>query len=158
MRTLTLILALFFGLLAFAQRDDIKRLPPERLQELKAQKVAFITQRLELTPEEAQVFWPIYNAYEKELDDVRTAIGHNRREARDRSEVTEAKAKELLAKEMELDRLEMEIRHAYIKRFEDAVGAPKALFLGRSEREFTREVIRQIRQERPDGRGAPPPR
>ena len=36
----------------------------ERLQ---AEKIAFITQELDLTPEEAQVFWPVYNQCWKEV-------------------------------------------------------------------------------------------
>ena len=35
--------------------------------ELEALKTAFITQRLQLTPEEAQKFWPIYNGYATEV-------------------------------------------------------------------------------------------
>lgn len=155
MRTPITLLAFLIVVLAFAQNDDIKRLPPERLKELKAQKVAFITQRLAFTPEEAQGFWPIYNAYEQELEDVRRAIGQNRREARDLAEVTDTQAREMLAKEMELDRQEMEIRHKFIKRFEEAIGARKALFVGRAEREFTRQVIRQVRNDRGPRRDGP---
>ncbi len=32
-------------------------------QEIKSQKIAFFTDKMGLTPEEAQVFWPIYNDY-----------------------------------------------------------------------------------------------
>lgn len=32
-------------------------------QELKAQKIAFLTKKMELTPAEAEKFWPVYNEY-----------------------------------------------------------------------------------------------
>jgi len=32
-------------------------------QEIKSQKIAFFTDKIGLTPDEAQVFWPIYNDY-----------------------------------------------------------------------------------------------
>lgn len=35
---------------------------------IEALKVAFISKELDLTPEEAQKFWPIYNQYAKELN------------------------------------------------------------------------------------------
>lgn len=35
----------------------------EKEQEIKSQKIAFFTDKIGLTPEEAQVFWPIYNSY-----------------------------------------------------------------------------------------------
>lgn len=31
----------------------------------KAEKIAFITEAIDLTPEEAEIFWPVYNEYEK---------------------------------------------------------------------------------------------
>jgi len=36
-------------------------------QDIDALKVAFISRELELTPDEAQAFWPLYNQYSKEL-------------------------------------------------------------------------------------------
>ena len=35
----------------------------DKEQELKSQKIAFFTNKIGLTPEEAQIFWPIYNDY-----------------------------------------------------------------------------------------------
>lgn len=154
MRSLTLFLALSWGFWAVAQNDDIPRIPPERMQEIKAQKVAFITQRIALTPEEAQVFWPIYNRYEAELEEVRKTIGKDRREAHDPDRVTEEQAELLLRSEMENQRRELEITQKYTLQIKDAVGARKALHLGRTERDFTRELIRR---QRPGGPGGPPP-
>lgn len=56
------IITLFISINTFSQskRDKIKAL-----------KVSFITERLELTQEEAQKFWPIYNAYEDETSKIK---------------------------------------------------------------------------------------
>ena len=35
-------------------------------EKMKSEKIAFITTELELTPEEAQVFWPVYNQIAEE--------------------------------------------------------------------------------------------
>lgn len=35
----------------------------DKEQEIKSQKIAFFTDKIGLTPEEAQIFWPIYNDY-----------------------------------------------------------------------------------------------
>ncbi|KJD33322.1 hypothetical protein PK35_05540 [Tamlana nanhaiensis] len=42
----------------------------DKKDKIKALKVAFITERLELTEKEAQEFWPVYNAY----DDITNKI------------------------------------------------------------------------------------
>ena len=39
----------------------------DKIEHLKAQKVAFMTQQIDLTSEEAQKFWPVYNEWEKQL-------------------------------------------------------------------------------------------
>ena len=56
---------LLISSLSFAQ--DYK----ERREKVKALKVAFITEKLELTTEEAQKFWPIYNAFDEKQAELR---------------------------------------------------------------------------------------
>ncbi len=45
--------------------------PPDKAARLEALKVAYITQQLALTPEEAQNFWPVYNKYFSEIKTAR---------------------------------------------------------------------------------------
>ncbi|MCR5744871.1 MAG: hypothetical protein K6G41_03575 [Bacteroidales bacterium] len=64
-----LTLCLFASVLLFAQPqgksdNEQRKKDWERLQ---AEKIAFITQELDLSPEEAQVFWPVYNQCWKEV-------------------------------------------------------------------------------------------
>ena len=49
---------------SFGQKDDFHK-------RIKALKVSFITEQLQLAPKEAEVFWPIYNAYDEKMDDLR---------------------------------------------------------------------------------------
>ena len=65
MKILYLIM-LFAGISGFANAQEDQ--PSEKKQqEIEALKIAFISKELELTPEEAQKFWPMYNQYSKEL-------------------------------------------------------------------------------------------
>ena len=65
MKKLYLLMA-FAGITFFA--DAQETLPTEKKQQdIEALKVAFISKELELTPDEAQKFWPVYNQYAKEL-------------------------------------------------------------------------------------------
>lgn len=57
------LLSIFF-LLALAGNITAQKTSSEKIQSL---KIAFITERLQLTSSEAQKFWPIYNDYEKEI-------------------------------------------------------------------------------------------
>jgi len=42
-----------------------------RNQEIESFKVAFLTQKMDLSPAEAKVFWPIYNQFQKEQHALR---------------------------------------------------------------------------------------
>ncbi|MGG9970522.1 hypothetical protein ACQ33O_01910 [Ferruginibacter sp. SUN002] len=46
--------------------QDDPAVDSKKQQDIEALKVAFISKELDLTPDEAQKFWPIYNQYSKE--------------------------------------------------------------------------------------------
>lgn len=61
---------IFISITGFAKAQEEQ--PSEKKQEnIEALKVAFISKDLELTPEEAQKFWPVYNKYSKELKNTK---------------------------------------------------------------------------------------
>jgi Skp family chaperone for outer membrane proteins len=45
--------------------------PPSRTDRIEAIKMAFITREVNLTPREAQRFWPVYNSYSNEINRAR---------------------------------------------------------------------------------------
>lgn len=60
-----LLISIFIGIGAAAsthcQSDDWKK-------KMQSEKIAFLTTELDITPEEAQAFWPVYNQVEAERD------------------------------------------------------------------------------------------
>ncbi len=48
------------------QRERKKSQHEEIFNKLQNEKIAFFTSEIDLTPEEAQMFWPVYNQYLKE--------------------------------------------------------------------------------------------
>jgi hypothetical protein len=62
----TLLFAICLYGSAMAQ-DELNQPDDKKLQNIEALKAAFLSKELELTPDEAQKFWPLYNQYEKEL-------------------------------------------------------------------------------------------
>lgn len=53
--------------IASAQDAPAPDMSEKKQQDIEALKVAFISKELDLTPDEAQKFWPVYNQYEKEI-------------------------------------------------------------------------------------------
>jgi len=141
---------------AVTAQDDEPPIPPERLQEIKAQKSAYLTQKMGLTPEESQKFWPVYNQYDKELDALRKERRDAHKAMRADAEVTEAEATAAIEKEMANQQRELDLRKRYSADFIKSVGARKTLLLARSERDFNRELLRRMKERTGDRPGPPP--
>jgi len=60
----------WLALTAIAQDNDNNNQKPDGSR-LEALKIGYITKKLNLTPEEAQKFWPVYNQYATEIKKVR---------------------------------------------------------------------------------------
>lgn len=63
---------LLFLLVVCSLQNAIAQGPPPggpggRKEELEALRIAFISKQLELTPAEAEKFWPVYNSYQGDL-------------------------------------------------------------------------------------------
>ncbi len=136
---------------ALAQEDDMP-LPEERMQEIKSQKTAFLTQRMDLSPEEAQKFWPVYNQYDKEVDANRKEMREFHKTMKKDEEVTEAEASAAIDKELAWRQKELDIRKKYASEFKKTIGAKKTMSLGKAERDFNKELIKRVRDRMQDRR------
>jgi hypothetical protein len=112
-------LLIFFILLV--SLSQIKAQDGEKIQSL---KIAFITQKLQLTPDEAQKFWPVYNQYDNEI----------------RSLQLNDKDGPALENEEKL----LNIRKKYLASFEKVIGPQKVNRLFNAERDFREILIRRL--------------
>lgn len=158
-RTALLAFTVLLALTANAQPPGPPpRLSPEKMKELRAQKVAYLTSRISLTPEEAQLFWPVYNKYDEETDALRRELVESDRELRQKGEaMTEAEARAHLDKEVANRQKELDLLRKFQEEGRRLIGAKRMLELSRAERDFHREVVRRFR-ERMGERDGPPRR
>lgn len=159
-RTFALATVLFSVITLVAQ-PDMPPPTPERLREIKAQKSAFITARLELTPEEAQQFWPIYNEFDDKQDVIRKEMRELFRGPVEDAELNETEAAQVLDKGLQLRQREIDLERSYLEKFKKAIGARKTMLLRKAEHDFNREVLRKFRDrmdERRHGDGPTPRR
>jgi len=93
---------------------------------LEALKIAYITKNLDLSPAEAQRFWPIYNQYSSELLQARlNAIRNN-------------------STEIELDEAVLNIRKKYSVQFNQVLSPQKVDIFFKSEKDFGRYVQKEL--------------
>ena len=139
------MLFLLISSLSFAQ--DFK----ERREKVKALKVAFITEKLELTTEEAQNFWPIYNVF----DDNQSELRHEKMRAilnRFRpGKVDKLSEKEALSLLVQMEKIEEDLfnlRKKFIKDLQNVISAKKIIKLKKAEEDFNRELLKQMKEKR----------
>jgi len=139
------ILLIFATSISFAQGFRDKK------DKVKTLKVAYITEQLDLTSEEAQKFWPIYNAF----DDKQADLRHEKLKAiLDRFEpgsvekLSEKDASTLLIQMESIEENLFTLRKKFIKDLQGVISAKKIIKLKKAEEDFNRQLLRQIREKR----------
>ncbi len=144
-KTIMLVACLLVTSLFYAQRR------PDG-DKIKALKVAFITERLSLTSNEAQSFWPIYNEHEQHMEDFR---GKERSEIRDKlkdvSAISDKEAESLLNQLLLREKEKQEEQRMFVAKLRKVISAKKMLLLLRSEEDFKRQLIKQYREKQRGG-------
>ncbi len=111
-------------------------------QRIEAMRVSFITSEMQLTPDEAAVFWPIYNEYRDKMRTIRQSGVELDKPVMDLSE-DEARAfiEQRLNKEEDL----LKLKREYYLRLREVVSARKLILLERAERKFKERLLREMR-------------
>lgn len=112
-----------------AQEAAVPDVLEKKQQDIEALKAAFISKELDLTPDEAQKFWPVYNQYEKEL---KTVVKDNDRDDGD-----------MLDKEQKV----LDIRKKYKEQFTKVLGNQQRVNrLYNAQNKFRKILIRALQQ------------
>ena len=139
MKTLKTILACL--ILSKASLGQVQKLgnPEARAAELKkiqAMEMAFITKELNLSPDEAQKFWPVFNQYRNEL----------------RSVATVNKQKDHLEKQQKM----LDLRKKYREDFSKVMNQERANKVFGAEDEFKSLVRREFQKRQEERRKMEP--
>lgn len=136
----TILVSLLFIYVVIAQAQSTN--PSQRKEKIEAMRNAYITSQMNLTPEEAQKFWPVYNEYHTELDNLERplkAIGKTI------DQMSETEAKQFIYKELELENQRYAINKKFADKFLLIISAKKLIKLKQAEREFKKMMIEQLK-------------
>ena len=149
--TATAALALF-AITAMAQ-------PKENWQNrVKSEKIAFITAELDLTPEEAQAFWPVYNQIEKTKHESQKAVMTSYRdllEALKSDTATEKEIDKLLDDYLAAKLAQKNLGKDDAAKFRKVLSSKKVAKLYVAEEKFRRHHIRNFKGNHPGPGGHP---
>lgn len=147
MKKIFLSFALVAGILVFAKAQQ----PGDRFE---SWRVAYYTQKLDLSTEEAKVFWPVYDAFSAERKKIRDKMRLERMEMKiNFEEMNEQEVNALLDEMINGRQAELDLYKKYISEFRKVLPAKKVALLMRVEQDFKQEIIRQLREK---GQGSGP--
>ncbi len=119
------------------------------MDKIKSLKIAFITERLSLTSDEATVFWPVYNEHEAAMEELRL---RERDEIRNRLQdfrnMSDQQIQKLMDQYLALQEERNRKNTAFLKRMANLISARKTFLLIKAEDDFKRRLLQQIRQRR----------
>ncbi|WP_040278084.1 hypothetical protein [Psychroserpens damuponensis] len=139
-KTILTLIVCIITLTAFSQNKG-------KRERFKALKIAYITERLELNETEAQKFWPIYNAYEKEKDMLRHTEKEKRRNIKLES-LTETEAKTALKDFIAFEKEQHNLKADLFESLLTAIPAKKIILLKIAEEQFKRQMLEEFQKRK----------
>jgi hypothetical protein len=132
-----------------------KEIFQERKDKIKSLKIAFISQKLALTSEVAEKFWPVYNKYDDKIMALKEAQMKLRVDKKNSSnEDALKKIEEAEAIESEVMLLKKKMRAELIP----IITAEKVVALERLEHEFHRKILEKLKGRKGNHPPSPPRR
>ncbi len=142
-------------------RDKMAKKRQEMGERMKASKIAYITEHVDLSPEEAEKFWPIYNEQEKKREELTHSLMERYRGKEDKKEVTDEQAEEMMQQRFKQEQDLLNLKTQYHKKFTEILPATKVLKLYDAENNFKRQLMEKYKhrggERKPEGGGTATP-
>jgi hypothetical protein len=116
-------------------------------ERLEAMKIGFITERLNLSSDEAKVFWPVYNKFTDDMKKLRqSSKGKISEEMADIPAMTDAEAEKVLNDMVNFKIQEADLLKKYATEFKKVIPVKKVVLLFKAENDFKRELLKKLSQ------------
>ena len=142
------LLIVFISLNAIAQNDPFIR---KKKEQIKALKVAFITDELSLTPDEATKFWPLFNAFEDKQQEIKKQKLKGYLDRMDDDSFDKLSEKEATTMLAQMESSEDELYQAkkkFVASLKGVISPIKILKLKKAEENFNRKLLQQYRDRK----------
>jgi len=156
-KSVTLIILFLLTVFVFdlqAQDKGQQRNMEQNKERIETQKVAFITDRLDLSVEEAEKFWPVYNNYKGSQKTKQKAWRDEHDFTSDEiTNMTDNEADEFAKAQMGHEQEMLDLRKGLITNMKGVISPQKILMLLEAEKDFRVELMRKMSHGRGTGVG-----
>ncbi|WP_189604986.1 hypothetical protein [Salinimicrobium marinum] len=133
-------------LLGFVLLSSLQMLAQDkesRREQIKALKTAYITEGLNLTPEEAQKFWPVYNKFDEQR---RTLHKRERADIQAIECITEERANEMVEEYVQIEKEDYLLKKKFFEELRTMFSAKRIIQLKKTEDAFNRKLLKEYRE------------
>lgn len=139
------ILVLFVLSDTYAQQGKRRQQIEDKI---KSMQIAFITERLNLTPSESEKFWPIFNQMEAEKNALQSEKNSDSND-----NVSDKDAQLVINRHFENKEKEIAIEKKYVEKLKAAIPPSKIAKLLNVQRQFRQEIMSTIINKAKNRRG-----
>lgn len=136
MRNLFLAVLLLAGIQTLSFGQDGARIR----ERIRAERVAVFTDVLKLNAEEAQTFWPVYNAFLDDRDKIQDELKSIRRD-----NLSDAEAEAQVKKHLELRQRELDLEKDLVQKLRKVISMQKIVKIPEAERVFRQNVLEKVK-------------
>lgn len=150
----TLLAVVFSTTAAWAQPGPMReRLSPEQQAKLDQLRIAYFSEQLNLTTDEAKMFWPIVDAHQEAVQAHQATM----RNLAQQRPTTEREAEALIAELAAHRKAEVDLESDLLRALLPVLGAERTVQFPRMEQEFRRSILEAARKRSGGRPGMPPP-
>lgn len=146
-KIITIICICFFSILTISAQGR-----KNSREKIKALKISYLTEQLNLTSDEAQKFWPIYNAYDLEQhslrNEIRTKIKKAIKDSGTLDAINEKDAERLITLKLATDKKIYESQKMFVNKIKKVISYKKIIKLQVAEMEFGRKLMSRYRHKK----------
>lgn len=149
-RIIILGIYLISGLAALAQDPidtDVVTQDPQVQEKIKNLRIAYLSDKLGLTPDQAEKFWPVYREFSDQRKGIRQEFVAARKQI-NTDNPDPAKQEELVKLGLTLKQRELDLEKKYSDRLLRVITAQQMLNLRKAEGDFQRIILEQVQQRR----------
>ncbi len=118
-------------------------------EKIEAMKVGFITNKLELSAKEAQLFWPLYNEYNQKMDKLRKSKKSDFDDLKNKGEnPTDKEISTFMDEVFATRQKELDLQKEYFDKYAKVLPLKKVALLYQAENQFKRELLRKIKEKK----------
>lgn len=121
---------------------------------VEAYRIAYLTEKLDLSPEEAQIFWPVFNEFRKKEDSLRHAE-HKAVIATPNTidEMNDKQLEDFVDRRIIHAQQMLEIKKQYHQKFKEILPIKKVARLYVAEKEFKKYLLSKLGKGHHGGKG-----